>query len=299
MWRWCLALTLGLSSILEASCVQLRSNETDPIDKWLDMHKPKIFFAAGFEGSGIVIFQRLWKSSFVWNDDSKQHVLKFPQDWICGVHWAFHGYDVMKSRVATIKVNDVYALPFQATYPSCGVRTDDHEHRLKHYHPDLLWIQQASADSEVSDRIIFINRPLVDCLKLTCMVRHYETCDNQVKTLSNNAKILKQQLLDIDRSTASCYDYPSDAAVSAEVAKVFGNGLPSMNYWFEERNISHIDSILGVSAADLKGLADLTKQLNDICHKMHKFTMEHYKTMIDRGHGDIRLLRTAEPTILY
>lgn len=303
MWRRCFALALCFSSILEACCVQLRpgnaSNASNPIEEWLDTRKPHLFFTAGFEGAGIRIFQRLWKSSFIWDDDSNQHVLRFPQDWICGARWAFNGYDVMKSRIETVKVNDVTPLTFQATYPSCGVRAADHENRLRHFHPDLAWIQQASADSGASDHIVFVNRPIVDCLKLTCVVRQYEPCDMQAKTLLSNAKILKQQLLDIDRSTVSCYNYTSDDAVSTEVGRVFGKGLPIMKYWYEERNISHVDSVPNASAADMEGLEKLTGELNDICGEMHQFTMEDYKLMISRGHGDVNLLKTTEPTVLY
>jgi len=267
---------------------------------FMDEHKPKLFFIAGIEGSGARVFQELWKRSFEYDDDHTQHVLKFTPSWVCGHNWPFTDYNVMRDRMKTVKVNDIQALPFQATYPSCGVKSHDHADRMEWFHPDLEWLIHAARDAEADLHIIFMYRNVVDALKYGCKNQRYEvTCALQAESLISNADILLFQLGEIKKYNASklsCFNYASDAEVQKGVQAVFHDPLPNIEHEFVRRNISDFGPF---TDAELLGQMDMlqqkTTQMGEMCDSLSQFTLDDYLRFIKIGHGNTGRLHIQTP----
>lgn len=257
-------------------------NETS-IDKFLAQNKPKVFFIAALEGSGTAVFQTLWKNSYDITTDEPRHVVKFPQDWFCGNDWQFGGFDIMVDKLRKVKQNDIKAMPFQATYPSCGAHAHNHTNRYYNFHPDLEWLQKGADEAGVALHVIFINRNPEECLKLTCKKRDYENCTAQAETLVHNADLLMKQIRAIDNSKVSCFDYSSDADVLKAVHDEFGNSLPPIEKAFSDRDLNASGGLTDVT---LDKIQDHKTSMSSLCHTLSQFTIKDFKQFIHKGHGD-------------
>merc|ERR1712083_1007099 len=98
-----------------------------------------------------------------------------------------------------------WSLPYQATYPSCGVQEQNHESRMQRYHPQLSWLQHAADEAGVKLHVVFLQRDIKDCLALTCLQRNYEDCAHQSQTLEQNSLELLAQLDDLNNDAVSCF----------------------------------------------------------------------------------------------
>lgn len=261
--------------------------DPDPTAKrWLQ-EPPKVFFFAGIEGSGTKIFQDLWFDIFNdleydSSDDNAHHVLHFPDRWSCGTEWDYSAHKEMVAKMRMMRQNSIWSLPFQATYPSCGASEHLHEARQSQYHPNLSWIKHAADDAGVKLHVIFLQRDLKDCLALTCVQRHYEDCDNQSKTITQNAEVLINQIDNLDNDAVSCFKHYDEFQIQNDIISTFSldsNAQTKMKNIFHERNNQSADA---VTKFNVNNFNKANARLDQLCSTLSQFTLKDFKAIVDK-----------------
>lgn len=184
--------------------------------------KVKLFFYAGVEGSGHHLMKAVTASLA---RNQKEHpffslpLISLPHAWGCGKKWNHDAIEDVVTQWKTLQPGS-YILPQQASYPMCGV--GNHSGRAHMFFPHIDWMKAAADQAGVTLHILYLYRPLADCLAADCLHRKFESCKEQTETLSNNARELLNQLKSFPKSDYKCFYYGDVDAMQNAVTETFG-----------------------------------------------------------------------------
>mmetsp|Transcript_65446 Transcript_65446/g.168448 ORF Transcript_65446/g.168448 Transcript_65446/m.168448 type:complete len:223 (+) Transcript_65446:2-670(+) len=118
----------------------------------------------------------------------------------------------------------VYTLPAMLSYPHCG--TGHHELRRDVLFPHTDIIAKAAKQSNVDFHVIYLYRPIVDCLIADCVHRHWERCVPYTETLVANARHLTEQMARMEQGRIHCFKYGDVGSMTSAIDAAYG---PSMH----------------------------------------------------------------------
>lgn len=193
--------------------------------------KPRVVFVAGLEGSGHHLLETLWTEL-----QSAMPAVAFRHVNVSMFNILSNSPapgETMLAALSAVRDNfdkapageqAIWMLPECVSYP-CGGVGDHNGRQGQLYSPNFIEYMEVAEQVGVELHVIFLFRPIEDCMTASCVHRDFEPCDELVDTVLASEKNLAAQLWQLPAEAATCFEYGDLDSMTLALEEAVGYGL--------------------------------------------------------------------------